>query len=75
MSNQFFTNVSIEQQEIVTGGGRKLHERNYSDSDTDTIHQVTTTIANDDCAETYHELELSEVDEFPKVKKHICFYF
>jgi hypothetical protein len=70
MSNQLFTQVSLEQQEIVTGG-IKLDENNSSDFNQDTIYQTAWTSANADGAETYHVLDISDIDAVAEIEKYI----
>jgi hypothetical protein len=70
MSNQLFTQVSLEQQAIVIGG-IKLDEKNSSDFNQDTINQMAWTSANADGAETYHVLDISDVDALAEIEKYI----
>jgi hypothetical protein len=73
MFNQLFTEVSLEQQEIVAGGGIEVYEDNYSEFLKDTLKQAAWTSANEDGAETTHYLELSDVEAFANVFKEIYF--
>lgn len=78
MSNQLFTTVSLEQQEIIAGGGDNgdngddgifVLEDNYSEFFKDSFKQVAATSANHDGATTAHALDISEVDAFANVFK------
>ncbi|QLE56018.1 CTB family bacteriocin [Nostoc sp. TCL26-01] len=84
MSNQLYTNVSLEQQEIIAGGGSSngydgsdngiyVEEDNYSEFLKDTLKQAATTSANADGASTAHALDISDVDAFANVFKIVDF--
>ncbi|QLE56015.1 hypothetical protein [Nostoc sp. TCL26-01] len=68
--NQLFTDVSLEQQEIITGG-IYVEERNYSTFKKDTLKQVANTSANHDDTETYHTLDTDDADTYADVWKSI----